>query len=1441
MVTEKENEAGRLEAERLLRVQQEEVDTQEAAKAVVAEEAQGQKSATDVEDRTAKKVKEILNTKAELIDAASKGDINEVLGILHSANTLVGVKTQYRKAFNLVTRELQKIDFTGTNVVFENKADPKKTLSPGRDAQYDPATNTILLSAKGATNSAVIQHELIHAATVKIIRDYQDAEARKELSSSQREGVEHLMRIFDFVKKQKTTNGKPFTEYFSYAMENVYEFVAYGMMEPAFQKELAQLHSQNLRPQGKGGKNIWKQFMDAVASVLGIADKEGNVLAELSGAFRQILASPLAVTTDVVQGVPVLGARRRRREPARVQAPPETTPPATPDAMRQATLEQLEPKDKKVFDMKEWFRYWFISREGVKRFIQDYADVTRPLVEKRREMDLERRLVMTGPNTNDISGLIDAAPSLLEMKIKAVDPVVDRLRGRIQELSERSGRTFKDELARLSTYFKAETVKQRRIDKYMASVPLSTKRNLRLRDGKVVSAADLRMMIYDKVMKPEVLTDAERDGYNKMLQDLVFSDVEAKTPSKYVDPMGFTTQDYLRSREDGTYRPSAARPVEFNDAVYDIIYGTPNSPRWDTAVVDQLLAELRDEPHQELIRQIRDDMMELDKYTREYNAESGFLSVPAQNFIKFYGWDKYVPLKGKPNERGELTTVGDLDDMFFDNGANYGAAYRLDYVGTAEGRGSEPDDPILRTITDARAAAARSSRAGVMSALENLIKSGDITGSIKKEPITFRERHYKMVNLDRLRGDNLFFDYKKNGDIVIMKVDDPKVIRALRPEFHPNSAFWRYADKFNSAMASGHTRYNIKFAPYDFVRNVFFNSQAIFKKYGAQFGQKYFINVARAVFSENRLRSSAKISKAYHDNNLDELKRLSETDPFFKAANEYLINGGRVAFVQSYQSSKQLDEELDRVTKGPTPYDTFMNKARYWADRWSDMFENVARIEAYRISKDYNLNVRNMTEEDAIREAVYMTKNLTNFQKRGGSLASKRINAAFMFMSPAMTGAVAAYDVLRDGFITDLDKEFNNETKWPDKLNKALAAVEAVRRKKGTDEEKAASLKKAQEKYDEVKAAHDKAKAEFVKNLAPQVKNARQLMWVMFGAGVVLYVMARAAAGDDDEDRNQVLIDDKALWTRNARLPTTFLTGDPDSRPINIPWGFGPGALAAAGAQLAALSDNAINGDADVMGATGNIVNIMTDSFIPLPAARYNPMDNFGAWFFTTISPSVLRPGLEYALNVDSLGREIYRENYSRYGAAFSGSDNMQNAYKDLAAFVMEKTNGEVQLDPAIIRHFTSAYFDAIGSYAADATDLVSLAMGRRNFDWKQDTIIFDSFVGAKTSYDARRFAEVTQGIEEKRQKMNAAINSPSPDVFINYQMNNQKDQFMIDTYDQYISEINEVRNIMKQVRAAGMEPKDRDAMLKDLRDYRDSLMGHVTDRLEEAEQIFEN
>jgi hypothetical protein len=84
---------------------------------------------------------------------------------------------------------------------------------------------------------------------------------------------------------------------------------------------------------------------------------------------------------------------------------------------------------------------------------------------------------------------------------------------------------------------------------------------------------------------------------------------------------------------------------------------------------------------------------------------------------------------------------------------------------------------------------------------------------------------------------------------------------------------------------------------------------------------------------------------------------------------------------------------------------------------------------------------------------------------------------------------------------------------------------------------------------------------------------------VLGGAGFFAYTMAHMMAGEDDEGRNKAATDDMARWVRFARFNTGIEVAGRDVV-FQTPWGFGPGAIASAGAQMAAVAYGAQDLDA---------------------------------------------------------------------------------------------------------------------------------------------------------------------------------------------------------------------------------------------------------------------
>jgi ribosomal protein L29 len=445
-------------------------------------------------------------------------------------------------------------------------------------------------------------------------------------------------------------------------------------------------------------------------------------------------------------------------------------------------------------------------------------------------------------------------------------------------------------------------------------------------------------------------------------------------------------------------------------------------------------------------------------------------------------------------------------------------------------------------------------------------------------------------------------------------------------------------------------------------------------------------------------------------------------------------------------------------------------------DVYADMFELSSRAATYRMLKDQFFAENKKSDKfkndadalaDAKIQAVEYAKNLANFEQVGRW--GKEAGALFMFFRPAATGAVRAIEALAPAF------GFNE----------------------ASFREEAAAQGRTPEQIDKA-----------VKELKQQQTNARYMATGLIGTGVAMYMMALMMAGEDEEGRNKVVTDDMARWTRNARfhIPGTDII-------IQIPWGFGLGAFAAAGAQIASIGA----GKTSLADAFSNVATIGLDSFLPLPISRISPIDNFPAFAMDSVTPSAFRPFFEYVMNLDGLGREIYNNRQSRFGDAYTGGDNIPEMYKKAARELFDATNGAVDWSPNTMYFFASNYFDGMAKMASSATNVGLSVAGEKEFDLKNDVVFISSFIGSKSNIDAREFSSVEKKVQELEKRINALKDRPE-----------QLDKFMDANPDAYAavqfynSQVNgslrQIRAAANQVRASKeLSIKERKEQLKEL------------------------
>ncbi len=326
----------------------------------------------------------------------------------------------------------------------------------------------------------------------------------------------------------------------------------------------------------------------------------------------------------------------------------------------------------------------------------------------------------------------------------------------------------------------------------------------------------------------------------------------------------------------------------------------------------------------------------------------------------------------------------------------------------------------------------------------------------------------------------------------------------------------------------------------------------------------------------------------------------------------------------------------------------------------------------------------------------------------------------------------------------------------------------------------------------------------------------------LIGTGVAMYYMALMMAEDDDQGRNKVATDDFARWTRYARfhIPGTDLI-------IQIPWGFGLGALASAGAQIASVA----SGKTSLTDAFGNIFVVGLDSFMPLPVSRISPFENFPAFAMDSVTPSMFRPFFEYVMNLDGLGRQIYNNRQSRFGDAYTGGDNIPEMYKKAARELFDATNGAVDWSPNTMYFFANNYFDGMAKMASSVTNVGLTVAGAKEFDPKNDMVFLSSFIGSKSNIDAREFSSIEKQVKEMEKRINAL--KDRPEQLEKFMEDNPTAYPAVQFYNTQVNgTLRNIRTMANQVRAnKDLTIMERKEQLKQLNDM-SSLVKH---RLVEA------
>jgi Large polyvalent protein associated domain 38 len=1395
----------------------------------------------------------------EQIPLVANGNIKSLLDYLSKyAKGLKDKKTSPVSAqiFRSLAKALSNIPDFKVNVVYDT------SLQPPFLARYNADTNTIHLSTRfkaGNVDEATMLHELVHAATVKIIHQY--FTDKSKLAAHAIEAVEHLQNIAVVAKSR-------LGQRYPSAFENLYEFVAYAMTDLNFQNALMQEQVPSLAKFTQVVSTLWNVLTDAIANLYslfnpnakyektifsklkfrkptferaaeeqeeeipaeeefsdeGIDDKDrgtstiptlvddysakqniaafysktinkepgyrGNLLLEATEAFGQILAAPEGGIKDLA-GVEGGGKTLfAKAAPVTKTAPPLAADSSTmsDEDFKAAVLGQIRLKEA---GGKEFLKT-LLSQRGYDWFVQKFQNerqAVKKISDRAQKFGIIKR---SGEGINDVWGQITRSTGMAsDLYATHIKPLADEVHSAVEAYAKKKGISVADALKNIHLILEARHEPERRHIKFLLNVPLDNQQKLSPQElenalkylsnpaeevfpkglhytikgftdvnGKPMSktAEAWREYILEQLSRSDLAPDEKTREYRvKQLRALL----ELIVANKNMHEKLKVTKTDAKGRTKET--PVYPDMFDENSAEYKVIADrTPAEidrikKLFDTKADEAEINAITDI----LYRKSKDGKLPgLFEETQRLNREANYWSTPVQNVVDFYGYKNYVPFKGKPGDPDQVLNLdsrrigGELQEM----------------ENTFEGRVSEADNPLLQTLAEGAQAAMRAGRKDLTLAIKNAIIDKLIDGQVLKDKIQFADRYVKGQTKQELGGPNRIFHYNDDGSIDVLEIKNKNQLEAIRRSQRTSSPIIDIINSLTSGIGQTHTRYNPAFAPMNFVRDSLTNAFTL----GAELGPVRAGRLIKVISSEvasGGLFRSLKFTSLYNQGKFPEINRLAggttayasltEEQRYYRDLLDYVKLGGKVSYLQGVAAKGALDKLMKEV--GRSGVLKTKDQIDKFFDIYNETFELAARVGAFRMLRD-EFRSNGESPEEAQVHAVEYAKNLANFEQVGQW--GKTAGALFMFFRPAATGAVRAIDALRPAFGFN-EKDFRagaeQEGRTPEQIDRAVKIMNKER------------------------------------------DSARAMAAGLAGMGVAMYAIAMMMSGDDDQKRNRVATDDMARWTRYARI---FIPGF--ENPLQLPWGFGMGAFAAAGAQIASLVSGRVS-FADVM---ANIAVIGLDSFMPLPFSRISPIDNFPAFALDSVTPSAARPFFEYVMNLDGLGREIYNNRQTRYGDAYTGGDSIPEIYKSAARMIFKATNGAVDWSPNTMYFFANNYMDGATKALGTSYNLGLWLSGTKDFDWKNDTLLANSFIGSKSNIDAREFSKAEKYIQDVGKRVNALKDKPQ--MYAEFAKNNPEKLQLVQMYNNQVNGmLRQLRTFANKVRTTeGMEPRERKAQL---------------------------
>ena len=581
-------------------------------------------------------------------------------------------------------------------------------------------------------------------------------------------------------------------EKFPDAYKNVYEFLSEAMTNEEFQNELNNIaipREDSLIP---GEVSAWKNFIRSIATLLGVdvaKFQDGtSALLEAFQAFDYVVSAP----KGGVEMAP-LGST--------MAAP--VMPTQSSDQRREGYKKQVQIKERGakslVKNLMSYEGYNLIvrkfanSREGIRR-IQQVAD----------RLGMIERL---GPKLNNVydqlTFAIGRGVNLFNSRMRYL---TEALEGDVGAYAEKRGISVNDALAELHLIMEARHEPERRMVKFLKTVPLDDTR---------------RVYKLDQIL-PDSKGTYTAEGFRKEIFDALSKNkkYDAKTVAQLRTALETVIND-AKNNPDMRAPKTSDATYDVNNANYSVIGDGVSAEGRSADEIADIRRQFDRPEYQKEIDAVWKSLGKVMDQTKNLNQEANYWSQPVENISKFYGYKNYIPFKGRKGQR----TI----DEQLDIGSRLIGGEFQDMTNAFEGRKSESENPILQVMADASGSALRAGRSDLTLAIKNAVESGILKGEIKY--IDFRDRYIDNVEKADLAGPGKIFHYEPDGRIAVINLTSTAEAEAIRRTYRTANPIIDTLDRYTSLMGQTHTRYNPAFGPVNFLTDLLTNAWNLGAKY----------------------------------------------------------------------------------------------------------------------------------------------------------------------------------------------------------------------------------------------------------------------------------------------------------------------------------------------------------------------------------------------------------------------------------------------------------------------------------------------------------------------------------------------------------------------------------------------------------------------------------